>query len=77
MVFCMKIIILMVCLILPTIAFAIDAYDNGYCKDPVELQKWSNLLAENPDSDTVVTLHALWIGLCTKVVAHHMDGRGL
>ncbi len=53
-----------------TIVFAVDDYDNGYCKDPVELQKWANLLAENPDSDDIVTLHSLWIGLFLNVGNH-------
>ena len=66
----MKIIILIICLLCPILAFAADDYDNGYCKDPVELQKWDTLLAENPDSDTVAAIHALWIGLCTKVGDH-------
>ena len=66
----MKILLLIACLLLPTITLAANDYDNDYCKDPVELQKWDTLLEENPDSDTVATLHALWIGLCTKVGAH-------
>jgi len=68
----MKILMLLFCLLLPTIAFAADDYDNGYCKDPVELQKWDNLLTENPDSDDIVALHALWIGLCLKVGDHKL-----
>ncbi len=66
----MKTIILAFCIFLPTFALAADEYDNGYCKDPAELQKWSNLLAESPDSDAIAAIHALWIGLCAKVEAH-------
>ena len=49
-----------------------DEFDNGYCKDPVELQKWENMLAENPGSDAIPAIHALWIGLCAKVEAHNI-----
>jgi hypothetical protein len=66
----MKIAILLFCLFLPFVAIASDDYDNGYCKDPVELQKWADMLEKNPDDDVVAALHALWIGLCVKVEAH-------
>ena len=68
----MKIIILLLCLLLPNPAFASNVYDNDYCKDPVELQKWANLIVKNPDSDAIVALHAMWIGLCVKVEAHNL-----
>ena len=68
----MKIIILLFCLLLPTIAGAVDEYDNGYCKDPVELQKWADMLEKDPDSDALAAIHALWIGLCAKVEAHNL-----
>lgn len=66
----MKFAIVLLFLILPLVVNAADDYDNKYCKDPVELQKWSNLLVENPDSDAIVALHSLWVGLCLKVEDH-------
>jgi hypothetical protein len=30
------------------------------------------MLGENPDSDAIAALHALWIGLCAKVEAHNL-----
>ena len=68
----MKSIILIICLICPIIVTAADDYDSKYCKDPVELQKWANMLVENPGSDVVDALHGLWIGLCLKVEAHNI-----
>mgnify|MGYP001043408556 CR=1 FL=1 len=46
-----------------------EPYDNRYCHDPDELQKWYSLVEKNPDSDQIAALHALWIGLCAKVEA--------
>jgi hypothetical protein len=66
----MKSIILIILLLLPTLVLAVDEYDNKYCKDPVELQKWANMLEKSPDSDMVAGFHALWLGLCVKVEAH-------
>ena len=68
----MKNIILLFCLLLLTFAFAADDYDNGYCKDPVELQKWANMLEKDPGSDALAAIHALWIGLCVKVETHNL-----
>lgn len=68
----MKIIILLFCLFLPTFALAADEYDNGYCKDPIELQKWADMLEKDPGSDALAAIHALWIGLCAKVEAHNI-----
>ena len=68
----MKSIILIIILLLPTLVFAVDEYDNGYCKDPVEIQRWEKLLSENPNSDPLAALHALWIGLCVQVELHNI-----
>jgi len=68
----MKSIILIICLICPILVGAADEYDNGYCKDPIELQKWANMLEKDPDSDALAAIHALWIGLCAKVEAHNI-----
>lgn len=68
----MKSIILIICLLYPILVSAADKYDSRYCKDPVELQKWANMQEQNPDSDAVAALHALWIGLCAKVEAHNI-----
>ena len=68
----MKNILLIICLLLPAFAIASDEYDNGYCKDPVELQKWANMLEKDPNSDALAAIHALWIGLCAKVEAHNI-----
>lgn len=67
---------LFICLIL--IAFSLsayaadDPYDSQYCKDPAQLQTWESLLKDNPDSDAVAALHALWVGLCVKVESHSL-----
>jgi hypothetical protein len=63
---------ILICLILPFSASAADPYDNQYCKDPVQLQQWSKILTENPDSDAVAALHALWVGLCVQVEMHSL-----
>lgn len=68
----MRSVILIICLLLPIFAGASDEYDNGYCKDPVELQKWANMLEKDPNSDALAAIHALWIGLCAKVEAHRL-----
>jgi len=68
----MKTLILLIILLLPIFAIASDKYDNGYCKDPVELQKWTDMLEKDPDSDALAAIHALWIGLCAKVEAHNI-----
>lgn len=52
---------------------AIDAeYDNRYCKDPIELDRWAKLLENNPKSDDLHALHALWMGLCVKVESRQL-----
>ena len=68
----MRMMLLIICLLLPIPAGAADEYDNGYCKDPVELQKWANMLEKDPDSDALAAIHALWIGLCLKVESHNI-----
>ncbi|MCW8860499.1 MAG: hypothetical protein OQK50_07840 [Deltaproteobacteria bacterium] len=68
----MKTVILLLCFILPLSAIASDGYDNKYCKDPVELQKWAKMLSNNPDSDEYAALHALWVGLCVQVEMHNL-----
>lgn len=65
-------LIFLLSLSLHSVVFASNEYDNSYCKDPVELQKWANMLDKNPDSDAIAALHALWIGLCSKVEVHSL-----
>lgn len=48
---------------------AADEYNTKYCQDPVELQKWDKILSNNPGSEPIAAVHALWIGLCVKVKA--------
>ena len=62
--------ILLIVLAIPSVALAVDPYDSKYCHDPVELQKWANMIEKDPDSDVLAAIHALWIGLCMKVEAH-------
>ena len=67
-----KLIVLMI-LLLPTMASAnTEEYDSRYCHDPTELQKWQKIVNNNPDSDQIAAIHALWIGLCVKVEAHNL-----
>ena len=47
-------------------------YNTDYCHDPVELQKWEQMLTNNPDSEHLAAIHALWIGLCVKVEARQL-----
>jgi hypothetical protein len=49
----MKTMLLALFLVVPILVNAGDDYDNKYCKDPVELQKWADMLEKNPDSDVV------------------------
>lgn len=65
----MRYMVVMILMLVPLIASAAttDVYDNKYCKDPIELQKWQKMLNNNPDSDAIAALHALWVGLCLKV----------
>mgnify|MGYP005856998847 CR=1 FL=1 len=49
-----------------------DEYDASYCHDPVELQKWEQMLSNDPDSEPLAAIHALWIGLCVKVEAKQL-----
>ncbi len=69
---CMRVMLVIICLLWPIYAGAADKYDSKYCKDPAELQKWANMLEKNPDSDAIAAIHALWIGLCLKVEAHNI-----
>ena len=47
----------------------IDEYDNSFCKDPVELERWHTIVSNNMGNDSIQALHAMWIGLCVKVEA--------
>ena len=47
-------------------------YNAEYCHDPVELQKWEQMLTNDPDSEPLAAIHALWIGLCVKVEAQQL-----
>ncbi|HMB16391.1 MAG TPA: hypothetical protein VKN62_08745 [Pelovirga sp.] len=44
-----------------------DDYNTDYCHDPVELHKWEQMLSNDPESEALAVIHALWIGLCVKV----------
>ena len=68
----MRMMILVACLLFPIYAGATDKYDSKYYKDPVELQKWANMLEKDPGSDALAAIHALWIGFCLKVEAHNV-----
>ncbi len=47
-------------------------YNTDYCHDPVELQKWEQMLSNDPGSEPLAAIHALWIGLCVKVEKRHL-----
>ena len=47
-------------------------YNTDYCHDQVELQKWEQMLTNDPDSEPLAAIHALWIGLCVKVEARQL-----
>jgi hypothetical protein len=49
-----------------------DEYNTDYCHDPVELKKWEQMLTNDPNSEPLATIHALWIGLCVKVEARQL-----
>jgi len=67
--------ILIFCLFLtiffPSFCIA-NEYNTDYCHDPAELLKWEQLLTDNPASEPVAAIHALWIGLCVKVDARQL-----
>ena len=65
----MKIVLLIILLLVPCFVFAADKYDTKHCKDPEQLRIWSRMLNDNPESDAVDAIHALWVGLCIKVGA--------
>lgn len=46
-----------------------DPYNNTYCHDPVEVEKWNNIIEKDGDNNMVQALHSLWLGLCAKVEA--------
>lgn len=69
----MKVIIPALLLVLFSISSVMaNEYNTEYCHDPVELQKWEQLLSSNPDSGPLAAIHALWIGLCVKVEARQL-----
>ena len=69
----MKAIIPVFLLVLFSISSAAASeYNTDYCHDPVELQKWEQMLTSDPDSDPLAAIHALWIGLCVKVEARQL-----
>jgi hypothetical protein len=43
------------------------AETKNYCKDPASWKKWNDLIAKYPKDLDVQTLHALRLGLCTKI----------
>lgn len=47
-------------------------YNADYCHDPTELQNWQQMLTNDPDSEPLAAIHALWIGLCVKVEARQL-----
>ncbi|MFO7767193.1 MAG: hypothetical protein R6V33_12240 [Pelovirga sp.] len=49
-----------------------NEYNTEYCHDAAELQKWEQMLTNNPDSQSLAAIHALWIGLCVKVEARQL-----
>ncbi|MBD1400385.1 hypothetical protein [Pelovirga terrestris] len=64
----MKILMLWLLLTIFVPSFGIaHEYNTDYCHDPAELQKWEQMLTNDPDSEPLATIHALWIGLCAKV----------
>ena len=69
----MKSLIISLALVICLEATAIaDEYDTSYCHDPVELQKWEQMLINDPDSEPLAAIHALRIGLCVKVEAKQL-----
>ena len=40
---------------------------DNYCKEPASWEQWNALVAKCPNDLDVQTLHALRIGLCTKI----------
>jgi hypothetical protein len=49
-----------------------DPYNNKYCHDPAEIERWDNIIKNNVDNDMVQALHSLWLGLCAKVEAKEL-----
>lgn len=69
----MKIIFPILFLILFSVSSSnTSEYNADYCHDPAELQKWEKLLTDNPGSEPLAAIHALWIGLCIKVEARQL-----
>ncbi len=65
---------LLLTIFLPSFGIA-NEYNSDYCHDPAELHKWEQMLTNDPDSEPLATIHALWIGLCVKVEARQLTTR--
>jgi hypothetical protein len=58
--------LILLCLIF-AIYSASSAEPENYCHDQKSWEEWDALVEKNPNDMEVQTLHALRIGLCTKV----------
>ena len=54
----------------PTIAAEPPA---DYCDDQASWQQWQQLLADNPQDDSIASLYAFRIGLCSMVRSGMID----
>jgi len=64
------ILVLILAAAVPTIAAEQPA---DSCKDKASWQKWQQLLADNPQDDSVASLYAFRIGLCSMVKSGMID----
>lgn len=51
----------------------ITAQAESWCTDPETIKDWNERLAEHPQDVEFHKLHALWLGLCKKVIEQDFD----
>jgi len=65
--------ILFLCLVfLPTNIYAANQPDN-YCDDPASWQKWQQLLDKYPTDDSIASIYAFRVGLCSMVKSGQIE----
>lgn len=57
---------------LMTITLMAADYTNSFCHDDAQSAQWDALLNRHGNSEPLLGLHALWLGLCRKIDQHEM-----
>jgi hypothetical protein len=59
--------IAVISLLFMALCWPVSADDSAFCDDPAAWEYFDSLVAENPNDVPLQILHALKIGLCTKI----------